>query len=170
MVSGHIQNLLWGTSFFLLSAIDSFVSPSSLVCCRNATLAAMSAIKISAEEMCFLVAENTSPSKVLASQAGQPPSQECVLSFYSPQNTLEKSSPHAMIVTWNLFWYKLIEEAHVKLHPHSEKCSPSSYIPSSVLLLTSKQREYARKTMENTQNSKKPVQKDTNCLTLDPWW
>ena len=41
----------------------------------------MSAIKISAEEMCFLVAENTSPSKVLASQAGQPPSQECVLSF-----------------------------------------------------------------------------------------
>ena len=100
MVSGHIQNLLWGTSFFLLSAIDSFVSPSSLVCCRNATLAAMSAIKISAEEMCFLVAENTSPSKVLASQAGQPPSQECVLSFHSPQNTLEKSPSHGLQSLW----------------------------------------------------------------------
>ena len=54
-IKGHFLNsFLWPVN------CNWFLSRSRLVCCRNATSAAMSPIKISTEKMCFFVAENTS--------------------------------------------------------------------------------------------------------------
>ena len=101
-------------------------------------------------------------SKVLASQAGQPPSPQCVLSFPpSSQHTVEKSPQNAIIVIWNLLWNKALEEARVKLHPPGEKC-----FSLSDLLLSSKQTGEARKQWK----TQKLKEANSNRHHLfDPW-
>ena len=147
------------------------MSRSRLVCCRNATSAAMSAIKISTEKMCFLVAENTSVfesaenTSVFESvgQSSWAAAQSRVCSLFPPssQHTVEKSPQNAIIVIWNLLWNKALEEARVKLHPPGEKC-----FSLSDLLLSSKQTGEARKQWK----TQKLKEANSNRHHLfDPW-
>ena len=88
------SGMRWG--FLSLYFVDWFLlSRNSLVCCRNATLAAMSAIKIG--KMCFLVAENTSPRKCRPVKLGSLPGKSGFFPFIS-QHWGEKS---AIAVIWN---------------------------------------------------------------------
>ena len=158
-----------------LQLISFFVSRSRLVCCRNATSAAMSPIKISTEKMCFLVAENTSVfesaentsvfESVGQSSWAAAQSRVCSL-FPSFLATQQWRKVHRM----QSLWFETCYETR-RLRKHVWNCI--HLVRNVSLSLTCFFQANKQGKQENNgkhKNSRKPIQTDIICLTPGPWW